>query len=105
MSFLFIIFCLFCFPFQRRLMKEFKLLTDEPVPYVIGTLWLLSLTSLLLLLCSTLIFLFLVLFLHSRFLVDFIVTAAPEEQNILAWHYVITGPPETLFEGCVLHMI
>ena len=27
------------------------------------------------------------------------IVAHPSEQNILEWHYILTGPPETPYEG------
>ncbi|KAJ2711361.1 Ubiquitin-conjugating enzyme E2 6 [Coemansia spiralis] len=31
------------------------------------------------------------------------ITAKPMEKNILEWHFIITGPPETPFEGGQYH--
>ncbi|CUM67531.1 uncharacterized protein PRCAT00005231001 [Priceomyces carsonii] len=49
---------------QKRLNKEYKALTANPPPLVMGK---------------------------------------PNEENILEWHYVITGPPNTPFEGGQYH--
>ncbi|ODV61060.1 E2 ubiquitin-conjugating protein UBC6, partial [Ascoidea rubescens DSM 1968] len=49
---------------QKRLTKEYKLIVDDPPPYII---------------------------------------AHPNERNILEWHYLITGPPNTPYEGGQYH--
>lgn len=49
---------------QRRLQKEYKLMVENPTPYI---------------------------------------KAQPSEANILEWHYLITGPPNTPYEGGQYH--
>lgn len=49
---------------NRRLAKEFKLIQENPVPYI---------------------------------------SAHPNDSNILEWHYVLTGPPDTPYAGGQYH--
>lgn len=44
---------------------------------------------------------------YSRFVQDppELITAKPNEANILEWHYIITGPPNTLYHNGQYHGI